>query len=74
MAKMATVYCGNVLSDSDLAAMDISKIRKRLLNEDGERRINLKVKTGKIVPFMIVFDNLPNNLDEYTVEVEGSTI
>jgi len=74
MAKTATVYCGNVLSDSDLAAMDISKIRKRLLNEDGEKRINLKVKTGKMVPFMIVFDNLPNNLDEYTVEVEGSAI
>jgi len=74
MAKMSTVYCGNVLSDSDLAAMDIQTIKKRLQNTLGDRRANLKVKTGKMVPFMIVFDNLPKNLDEYSVEVEGSSI
>ncbi len=74
MAKQATVYCGNVLTDSDLAAMDISTIQKKLMNQTGERRTNFKVKTGKTVPFMIVFDNLPKNLDEYTVEVEGSSI
>jgi pilus assembly protein FimV len=74
MAKKATVYCGNVLSDSDLAAMDISTIRKKLLNRAGDKRTNLKVGTGKRVPFMIVFDNLPNNLDEFSVEVESSSI
>jgi hypothetical protein len=74
MAKMSTVYCGNVLSDSDLAAMDMQTIKKRLQNTLGDRRANLKVKTGKMVPFMIVFDNLPKNLDEYSVEVEGSSI
>jgi hypothetical protein len=74
MAKTATVYCGNVLSDSDLAAMDISSIKKRLLNQAGDRQTNWNVKTGNTVPFMIVFDNLPKNLDEYTVEVEGSSI
>ena len=74
MAKMSTVYCGNVLSDSDLAAMDMPTIKKKLQNSVGDRRANLKVKTGKMVPFMIVFDNLPKNLDEYSVEVEGSSI
>jgi len=74
MAKAATVYCGNVLSDSDLAALDIAAIRKKLMNEAGERRSNLKVQTGKTVPFMIVFDDLPKNLDEFSVEVEGSSI
>jgi hypothetical protein len=74
MAKMSTVYCGNVLSNSDLAAMDMPTIKKRLQNTVGTKRANLKVKTGKTVPFMIVFDKLPRNLDEYSVEVEGSSI
>ncbi|UCD77962.1 MAG: zinc-ribbon domain-containing protein [Desulfobacterales bacterium] len=74
IAKKATVYCGNVLSDSELGAMDISTIKTKLMNRAGDKRTNLKVKTGKMVPFMIVFDNLPKNLDEFSVEVEGSSI
>ena len=54
--------------------MDIKSISKKLRNRTGAKRSNFKVKTGKKVPFMIVFDKLPRNLDEFTVEVEGSNI
>jgi len=74
IAKTATVYCGNVLNNSDLTAMNITAINKKLNNRSGAKRSNLKVKTGKRVPFMIVFDKLPRNLDEYTVEVAGSSL
>jgi hypothetical protein len=74
VAKQATVYCGNLLSQEDLAAMDMTSINRQLRNKSGNERSNFKVETGKIVPFMIVFDKLPSNLDEYTVEVEGSSI
>ena len=74
IAKTVTVYCGNMLTNSDLAAMDITEISKKLRNRSGDKRSNFKVKTGNSVPFMIVFDKLPQNLDEYTVEVEGSSI
>ena len=74
IAKTATVYCGNMLTNSDLSAMDITAISKKLGNRSGDKRSNFKVKTGNSVPFMIVFDKLPRNLDEYTVEVEGSSI
>ncbi|MGD8284999.1 MAG: DUF3426 domain-containing protein [Desulfobacterales bacterium] len=74
LAKEATVYCGNVLSETDLAKMNIAAINKRLQNRFGDNRSNLKLKTGKVLPFMIVFDKLPGNLDEYTVEVAGSSI
>jgi len=72
--KTSTVYCGNVLSDSELAKLDMGAIQKRLQNSFGTKRSNLKVKTGVEVPFMIVFDKLPTNLEEYTVEAEGSSI
>ena len=74
LAKTETVYCGNMLSDSELTGMKIAAINKRLHNRFGAKKSNLKVKTGKTIPFMIVFDKLPQNLDEYTVEVDGSSI
>jgi hypothetical protein len=74
IAKTATVYCGNMLSSSALTAMKITAINGKLRNRSGDKKSNFKVKTGQRVPFMIVFDKLPRNLDEYTVEVEGSSL
>lgn len=74
LAKSTTVYCGNVISDSDLTRMDIAAINKHMMNKYGKKRSNLKISAGKMVPFMIVFDKLPKNLDEYTVEVASSSI
>jgi len=74
LVKSATVYCGNVIPESDLTRLDIAAINKRMKNKSGTRKSNRNIKTGKIVPFMIVFDKLPKNLDEYTVEVASSSI
>jgi predicted Zn finger-like uncharacterized protein len=73
LVKTATVYGGNVLSDSDLAQMDMTVINKRLQNRFGDKRSNIKVRAGKTIPFLIIFNKLPANLDEYTVEVSGSS-
>ena len=73
LVNSSTVYCGNILSDEDLERMDIAAIGKRLQNSFGDNRSNIKVKTGKTVPFTIIFNKLPANLDEYTVEVAGSS-
>jgi hypothetical protein len=74
LVKTSTVYCGNIISDPELAGMNIAAINKKMRNKFGDKKSNLKIKTGKMVPFMIVFDNLPQNLDEYTVEVAESSI
>jgi len=73
LGKTATVYGGNMLSDSDLARLDMAAINKRLQNRHGDNRSNIKVRTGKTLPFLLVFNKLPANLDEYTVEVSGSS-
>ena len=73
LVKTTTVYGGNMLSDSDLSRLDMSAINKRLQNRFGDNRSNMKVRTGKTLPFLIVFGKLPANLDEYTVEVSGSS-
>jgi len=61
------VLAGNVLADQDLANLDLKTIRKRLKNA-AKSRIN----PGQMIPFMVVFNKLPDNLEEFTVEVSGS--
>ena len=73
VAKKKTVYAGNMLTNEKLAALDLLAIEKKLNNRFGTKRANVKLNKGRMVPFMIVFSNLPNNLDEFTVEVAGST-
>jgi predicted Zn finger-like uncharacterized protein len=73
VAKTATVYVGNVLSRQELAGQDLAAISARFKNKTGTNNLNVGVKPGMSVPFMVVFDALPANLDEYSVEVAGSS-
>jgi pilus assembly protein FimV len=71
--QQTTVYCGNVMSDLELANLEWDKITARLANRLGDNRSNVKIEPGKSIPFMVVFSNLPDNLEEFTIEVVGST-
>ena len=73
LAQTESVYCGNVISDLDLSALDRESINKRLGNRPGDKKSNLNVPPGNKLPFMIVFGNLPEDLEEYTIEVVSST-
>ncbi len=72
MAKAETVFCGNILSDIDITNLDAAAIQQRLQNRMGDNHINVQVKPGSAIPFMIIFTNLPDNLDEFTLEVNAS--
>ena len=72
LAKTTTVFSGNLLTKKELASLKMSAIKKRLQNRGGNKKSNVNVRTGGVVPFMVVFDKLPQNLDEYTIEVAGS--
>ncbi len=65
-------YCGNKLLDSDLSVLDLETINRRLTNRGGDASANVGVKPGARVPFTVVFSNLPENIDEMTVEVVAS--
>ena len=72
LVQKETVFCGNVLSDIELSNLELSAIKKRLSNRLGDNKSNMRVKPGQELPFMIVFSNLPANLEEFAVEAEGS--
>ncbi len=67
-------YCGNTLSDSDLSGLDMETINRRLSNREGDANANVNVQPGGRVPFTVVFNNLPADIDEMTVEVVASAI
>jgi predicted Zn finger-like uncharacterized protein len=74
LAKTETIYCGNIISDADLAVADAAMIQQRLQNRSGDNGINQKVLPGNVISFMIIFTNLPSNLDEFTTEVATSVV
>jgi hypothetical protein len=73
VVKMVTVFAGNVLSKEELASQSFGAISALLKNKTGANNLNVGVKPGAAIPFMVVFDGLPENLDEYSVEVAGSS-
>ena len=72
LSKTKTVYCGTILSELELQNMDLDSINNRLSNRFGDNKSNIKVKADAIIPFMVVFADLPENPDEFTIEAAGS--
>lgn len=68
-----SVFCGNFLSDLELESLDIETIQKILQNRSGDNYSGERIDPGKEIPFMVVFSNLPDKLEEFTIEVEGSS-
>jgi pilus assembly protein FimV len=73
LAQTEKVFCGNVLSDIELSNMELEAIKKRLSNRAGDNKSNMEIKPGAELPFMIIFSNLPEDLEEFSIEVAGST-
>lgn len=67
-----TVFCGNLLSDGDLNTMQVEAIQKALSHRLGKDRANARIEPGGSIPFMMVFSQLPDQLDEFSLEVIGS--
>ncbi len=67
VAKTEWVYCGNTLDDLELSGLDSTAITNRL-----HKRYAGDLPPGKQLPFIVVFSELPPDMEEYTIEVSGS--
>jgi len=72
LVKEEMIYCGNTLTDIQLAQMEITDINKKMTNRFGDNKSNVDVKPGQQIPFMVVFSQLPQDLEEFTIEITGS--
>ncbi|MDB9823269.1 zinc-ribbon domain-containing protein [Deltaproteobacteria bacterium] len=71
--KQKLVYAGNIFTEDQLNNTTLEEIDRELKNQAGKGDINVNVEPGSSVPFMIVFENLPDNLGEFIVEAVSSS-
>lgn len=72
IARDQTVYAGNILSGTELQTLNKEQVSRKLNNRFGENKSNFRVPRGKVLPFMLVFFDIPQDLGEFSVEVVGS--
>ena len=66
------VYAGIVVPTERLRAMGMEEVTMTLSNRFGEGEANLNIKSGKSIPFMVVFFDPPANMDSYKLEARDS--
>jgi hypothetical protein len=66
LAKTELAYAGIIINDSELASQDVAQIKQRLKNG---AQATEDVKPGQAMPFMVVFSELPADLDEFAIEL-----
>jgi len=71
--KKQLAYAGNALAEAQIKTMAMEDILKSMKNRQGKSGSNLNVAPDTSVHFMIVFDDLPENLSEFTVEAVSSS-
>jgi len=73
VVKSRQSYAGNTFIGEEIKTLPLEEIKKAMNNRDGMARKNFNLPSGATIPFMIVFDNLPDNLSEFTVEAVSSS-
>ena len=70
-AKIKNVFCGNIITEDMLKTGNISDINTLLSLKEGAHKINVNVVPGASIPFMVVFSDLPEKLENFTIKVAG---
>ena len=70
-AGVQTAYCGNIIPEETLKSGNISDITRQMEVKQGNQDTNVNIKPGASVMFMLVFSNLPEDLANFTVAVNG---
>ncbi len=70
-ARTKQVYCGNMIPEETLKNAEIDAIDRILTKKSGEKGANENIRSNGSIPFMIVFSNLPDNLENFSVKMAG---
>ena len=71
VAKTKNAFCGNIITEEMLKSGNIAEIMKLLEVKEGAHNSNMNIKPASGVPFMIVFSDLPEKLQNFNVKVVG---
>ena len=70
-AQTKKAFCGNVITEEMLKSGSLADMIKLLEVREGAHNSNAEIKPGAGVPFMIVFSDLPEKLQNFNVKVVG---
>ena len=71
--RIKLAYAGNSFKNEEIKVMSMEEIDKAMKNRYGMGRKNFNVPPGTTITFMAVFEDLPKNLGEFTVEAASSS-
>jgi predicted Zn finger-like uncharacterized protein len=66
------VFAGHPFTDKELQTLPLEEINSRLRDKFGKNKMNTNVLPNASIPFVIVFDSLPEDMSEFTVEAVSS--
>jgi len=71
VAQSQRCFSGNVMTRDELHKLSITDIQNRMMNREGKELMNVHIAPSKRVPFVLVFQNLPelDALSDYSIEV-----
>jgi len=69
--KTERAYAGLIIADQELSSKTMVEIKQQLSNTAGQDAA-ITVAPGQTVPFMVVFSELPADLDTYDIELVSS--
>lgn len=72
LVKTAQSYAGIFLTDQELASLEIADITTRLKSPLAHAK-SIQVPPRQTAPFIVVFSDLPADLDEFAIELVSST-
>ncbi|MGM0642870.1 MAG: DUF3426 domain-containing protein, partial [Thermodesulfobacteriota bacterium] len=70
-ARTKQAYCGNRIPEETLKTGDMEQIDRLLTQKSGTGDSNENIRPNGSIPFMIVFSNLPENLENFSVKLAG---
>ncbi len=70
--RSRNAYAGNIFSQGELAGRPMAFLEKRMDSPSSKERQDAAIPSGSEVPFMVVFQDLPDDISEFTVEAVGS--
>ena len=71
--RSRTAYAGNVFSQGELVGETLTSLEKGMQRRAGKENRNAAIASGGRIPFMVVFQDLPKDISEFTVEAVGSS-
>jgi predicted Zn finger-like uncharacterized protein len=70
--QQETVYAGNSLPEEQLKKMTPEQFNNLIESQMGQSGVNSVIESDQSISFMIIFENLPDNMSEFTVEAVKS--